>query len=214
MKIYRHYKNKFYKYYGLAKHSETLEDLALYDCLYENSMGKTWVRPKELFFGETEVDGKLVPRFQEYTPEIVTYTDIKKEQLEILAKLIKAVFGEWDESSFRETFDSRSKFHLALAYVGDEAAGFKIGFETSQNQFYSWYGGVLEKYRGFGIATQLMELQHSWCKEQGYKRVQTKTKNKFKDMLLLNIKNGFHVTGINASDRPNGTKIILEKSLK
>ena len=37
---YRHYKGNFYKVIGVAKHSETLEDFVVYECLYENSRSK------------------------------------------------------------------------------------------------------------------------------------------------------------------------------
>lgn len=61
--IYQHFKGKKYKVHGLVKHSETLEDLVLYEALYENALGKMWVRPKEMFLEEVEVEGKKVPRF-------------------------------------------------------------------------------------------------------------------------------------------------------
>ncbi len=62
--IYQHFKGMRYKVHGLVKHSETLEDLVLYEALYENSLGKMWVRPKEMFLEEVEVGGKMVPRFE------------------------------------------------------------------------------------------------------------------------------------------------------
>jgi len=44
---YQHYKGKFYEVIGLAKHSETMEELVVYRALYgENSL---WVRPKKCF---------------------------------------------------------------------------------------------------------------------------------------------------------------------
>lgn len=49
--IFRHYKGKFYRYLGLVRHSETLEELVLYEALYDNELGRVWVRPKEMFFG-------------------------------------------------------------------------------------------------------------------------------------------------------------------
>ena len=51
--------------------------------------------------------------------------------------------------------------HLILAaYINNEPVGFKIGYETSSKQnFYSWMGGVLPKYRQLGIAERLMEYQ-------------------------------------------------------
>lgn len=62
--IYRHYKGKDYKVHGVVKHSETLEDLVLYDCLYENVTAKTWVRPLDNFTSEIEIDGKKQKRFE------------------------------------------------------------------------------------------------------------------------------------------------------
>jgi len=62
---YQHSKTgNFYNVVGFAKHSETLEDLVVYECLYENPRSKLWVRPLKMFFEEVEIDGKKVPRFK------------------------------------------------------------------------------------------------------------------------------------------------------
>lgn len=61
--IYRHYKDKLYRVIGVAKHSETLEELVVYEALYENERSKLWVRPLEMFRGTVEIDGAKVPRF-------------------------------------------------------------------------------------------------------------------------------------------------------
>ena len=61
---YRHYKNKEYEVIGVAKHSETLEDLVVYRALYENEISILWVRPLEMFVGMVEVGRKEVPRFE------------------------------------------------------------------------------------------------------------------------------------------------------
>ena len=61
---YQHFKTKnLYKVIGIAKHSETLQDLVVYECLYENKLSKLWVRPKQMFLEEVTVNGKKVPRF-------------------------------------------------------------------------------------------------------------------------------------------------------
>jgi len=61
---YQHYKTKhYYRVIGVAKHSETLEELVVYEALDENSDGKLWVRPKKMFLEKVEIDGKKVPRF-------------------------------------------------------------------------------------------------------------------------------------------------------
>jgi hypothetical protein len=61
---YKHYKNKLYRVHGIVRHSETLEELVLYEALYQNSLGKMWVRPKEMFIEHIILDGKPTPRFQ------------------------------------------------------------------------------------------------------------------------------------------------------
>lgn len=61
---YKHYKGNFYKVIGVAKHSETLEELVVYEALYDNPEGKLWVRPLKMFTEEIEVDGKKMPRFE------------------------------------------------------------------------------------------------------------------------------------------------------
>lgn len=58
---YRHYKGKEYEVIGVAKHSETLEELVVYRALYNE--GQIWVRPLKMFLEEIEVDGKKIPRF-------------------------------------------------------------------------------------------------------------------------------------------------------
>ena len=60
---YLHYKGNEYRVIGLAKHSETLEALVVYEALYDNPHSKLWVRPKGVFLEEVEVNGVRVPRF-------------------------------------------------------------------------------------------------------------------------------------------------------
>jgi len=62
--VYQHYKGKNYIVRDIAKHSETLEFMVIYECLYDNAEGKTWVRPLHMFLESVLVDGKNVPRFK------------------------------------------------------------------------------------------------------------------------------------------------------
>lgn len=62
--VYEHYKGKRYRVIGVAKHSETLEDMIVYEALYDNEMSKLWVRPLLMFLEEVDVAGTRVPRFK------------------------------------------------------------------------------------------------------------------------------------------------------
>ncbi|MBI2439606.1 MAG: DUF1653 domain-containing protein [Candidatus Moranbacteria bacterium] len=65
--IYEHYKKKRYRAIGVARHSETMEEMVVYQALYDSKeFGDQafWVRPKALFLEEIEIDGRRVPRFR------------------------------------------------------------------------------------------------------------------------------------------------------
>lgn len=59
---YRHYKGNMYQVIGIAKHSETEEDVVVYRALYGEC--GLWVRPLDMFCENVEVKGKLIPRFE------------------------------------------------------------------------------------------------------------------------------------------------------
>lgn len=61
---YKHYKGGEYNVIGVAKHSETLEDLVVYEALYKNEMSCLWVRPLSMFTEEVEMNGQKVKRFE------------------------------------------------------------------------------------------------------------------------------------------------------
>jgi len=62
--IYRHSKTgNLYRLHFVVKHSETLEDLVVYEALYENEVSKFWARPVSMWDEEVEVNGVKQPRF-------------------------------------------------------------------------------------------------------------------------------------------------------
>lgn len=61
---YKHYKGKPYEVIGIARHSETLEELVVYKALYQNEGENLWVRPLKMFSEEVEIEGKIMPRFE------------------------------------------------------------------------------------------------------------------------------------------------------
>lgn len=59
---YRHYKGHEYTVLGVARHSETLEELVVYRQEYGDH--GLWVRPAAMFLETVELEGKKVPRFR------------------------------------------------------------------------------------------------------------------------------------------------------
>ena len=60
--IYLHYKNLRYKVLAVARHSESLEELVVYQALYGE--GGAWVRPVNMFLENVLIDGVWQPRFK------------------------------------------------------------------------------------------------------------------------------------------------------
>jgi hypothetical protein len=54
--IYRHFKGEKYKVIGVAYHTETLDELVIYESLGDNK--KIWARPKKMFFDVIEKNKK------------------------------------------------------------------------------------------------------------------------------------------------------------
>ncbi|GIN39356.1 GNAT family N-acetyltransferase [Heyndrickxia oleronia] len=127
-----------------------------------------------------------------------------------ILELHKDIFGTTDD--LINKMASKPQLLVITAMDGKKVIGYKIGYAIDKNKFYSWLGGVDPNYRKHGIASMLMEKQHQYLKENGYKVVQTKTMNKWRNMLILNIKNGFDVIDT-YTDKKGLHKIILEKNL-
>lgn len=58
---YLHFKGKEYEVIGIARHSETMEELVVYRPLYQDS--GLWVRPLSMFCETVDHEGKKVKRF-------------------------------------------------------------------------------------------------------------------------------------------------------
>ncbi len=128
-----------------------------------------------------------------------------------IMQLHRNIFGDSEDLVSK----MKSKPHLLVqtAMAGERVIGYKMGYPLDDDTFYSWLGGVDPEYRENGIASMLMEKQHEYLTEMGFKMVRTKTMNKWRGMLILNIKHGFDVIET-CTDEKGLHKIMLEKRLQ
>ena len=66
-KYYRHFKGNIYRVLHIAKHSETLEDIVVYQAMYGER--GIWVRPKAMFEEVIERDGQTYICFSPISAE-------------------------------------------------------------------------------------------------------------------------------------------------
>lgn len=132
-------------------------------------------------------------------------------RLEVLDICI-CIFPGFDGEKFSSKIADKRNILVTQTRLEGKLIGFKLGYEKSPELFYSWLGAVMPEYRRKGIARKLISIQHTWCKDKAYRCIQTKTTNKWKSMLILNIQSGYDVKAILKKDN-QGDKILLEKKL-
>jgi GNAT superfamily N-acetyltransferase len=104
--LYRHYKGMHYLRLGQVRHSEDCSELTLYRCLYDNPLGKTWVRPRAMF-EDSLPDGR-----KRFTPIARVRTVEREDEPTVL------MFGydAWGKGrahpDFIDEYQTRNKNHL------------------------------------------------------------------------------------------------------
>jgi predicted GNAT superfamily acetyltransferase len=126
--------------------------------------------------------------------------------------LYASVFEDAIVDFFMERISTKEDVVSIIAYKNEVPVGFKIGYRYNESTFYSWVGGVLLNHRKEGIAKQLAAIQESIAKEKGYTKLRTKSMNRFKPMLILNLKNGFDIVQVYTNQKGQ-QKIVFEKEI-
>lgn len=101
MRYYKHYKGHYYRVIGEARHSETLEDLVVYQAMYGEQA--LWVRPKEMFYETVTLsDGRVVARFAPCTEEdaLASQQEEKARKHQQHNQLLEDLYVSFDEKGY------------------------------------------------------------------------------------------------------------------
>ena len=136
---------------------------------------------------------------------------------EILQKFVglnqRLFFLNESRDDVEKLFEKQRMILGCYTFVCDLLIAFKIGFENEPHVFESWRGGVSKEFRGQGIATHLMELQHQWCKTNNFRKIITVTNTDNTAMISLNSKHGFEVVQ-HTTNHHNIQKVHFQKDLQ
>lgn len=135
-----------------------------------------------------------------------------KELVEDILVVYKSIFEDYKLEFFKDRIHQKEDLLIVLCDYQNQLVAFKIGYRYNSTTFYSWVGGVLPQYRRNGIAKKLAELQEQKVKAQGYQAIRTKSMNRFKSMMILNLKNGFDIKSVYTNE-VGQTKVVFEKTL-
>lgn len=118
-----------------------------------------------------------------------------------------------DVASLRRRFQGRHNILMLIARLQDVPVGFFLGFELKPAVYFSWFYGVLPEYRRQGIASQLMDAVHSWCRQNEYESLRFECHNQHRPMLHLAIALGYDIVGIRWDPDRGDNLVIFEKVL-
>ncbi|WP_022824024.1 GNAT family N-acetyltransferase [Hymenobacter norwichensis] len=145
-----------------------------------------------------------------FLPELPALGPLRQTVLALLSAALESTTEELEADITYQ--QQRGTLQIWLALAGEQVVGCKVGYERKPGHYYSWLGGVHDDFRARGIAQRLMQQQHAWCRQQGYHCIRTQTYNRWRAMLLLNLRQGFDVVG--TVQGTHGLAIVLEKQLK
>lgn len=108
---------------------------------------------------------------------------------------------------------SKRPNHILIAQDAGRIVGFKVAYQKSAQELYSWLGGALPEYRNRGIATLLREQQERWALTQGYKVISVDTYNKYGAMICMLVSNGYTISSFESDANPLRSKISFVKDI-
>jgi ribosomal protein S18 acetylase RimI-like enzyme len=138
--------------------------------------------------------------------------DIAQEDVSSLIPVFTEAFGKPPSDNFYERLNEKNGLSVLLAKEDESLVGFKIGYTRFQGIYFSWLGAIATAHRRKGIARALLREQHRLCAERGFNEIQTEASSTNRDMLILNLQEGFDVFGVHMGHK--GLTVELRKFIQ
>jgi len=99
MKYYRHYKGNYYRLLSEARHSETLEEMVVYQAMYGEQ--GIWVRPKGMFYEQVKLaDGTSVLRFTPCSEEEAMASVRAQDEDDSTNALVDELYNDFKDKGY------------------------------------------------------------------------------------------------------------------
>ena len=82
-----------------------------------------------------------------------------------------------------------------VMFNDDNLIGYKAGYASAYDRYYSWLGSVHPDFQRQGIARRLMQAQHDWLTTSRFTLLETQVAKVNNAMLELNLSGGFQISG-------------------
>ena len=91
--------------------------------------------------------------------------------------------------------DNMPDVTIFIMFQEDRLIGYKAGYATAYDRYYSWLGAVHPDHTRKGIARRLMQAQHDWLTTSRFTLLETQVAKVNNVMLDLNLSSGFQISG-------------------
>ena len=118
-----------------------------------------------------------------------------------------------DLEHFMRRYQGRQNIVQLVARSQDQPVGFLLGFELKPHVFFLWFLGVLTSHRRQGVASQLLDALHSWCRLNDYEAIRGECFNAQRSMLHLSLHYEYDIIGIRWDADHGDNLILLQKTL-
>ena len=98
-----------------------------------------------------------------------------------------------------------------IMFDEDRLIGYKAGYATAYDRYYSWLGAVHPDFQRQGVARRLMQAQHDWLTASRFTLLETQVTKSNDAMLDLNLSSGFQISG--EFSKRGEPYLILEKTV-
>lgn len=138
-----------------------------------------------------------------------------KDFITLFVQAVREIFGDEAKPDWLNSLKWRLENMPDVTVFGvmsdSRLIGFKAGYASAQNRYYSWLGGVVPDFRHQGLASELMIAQHEWLEASSFTSIETHVATNNKAMMDLNLKYGYLSIGSFLKDEQH-TTIMIKKS--
>jgi GNAT superfamily N-acetyltransferase len=118
-----------------------------------------------------------------------------------------------DEEHFARRYLGRHNVVQMVARMQQRPVGFLLAFELKPRVMFLWFLGVLASHRRQGVASQLLDAFHSWCRQNDYESVRCECFNQQRPMLRMAIENEYDIVGLRYDADHSDNLVLLQKAL-
>ncbi|GAG38804.1 unnamed protein product [marine sediment metagenome] len=119
-----------------------------------------------------------------------------------------------EAQAWLDKYADRRNRTLLVAIRNDAIAGYLTAYERENGEFFMSHIGVRQDCKRQGIARSLVRRYEQIARDAGYRALTTTTYNRFKEMLILLLQEGFDIDDVTRIKDPAEPRLLLRKDLK